>query len=246
MNKTTILNQIQSNERYAEVQAVYEILRNKYGEITIGGGCLVDCFYNKNFYDIDCFISYKDLKDEWKQQIDLNNRQQNNHLVEVLRDNVNGYDIDIVVVDYSVNKHIRRFDQCFKQIWLNKRGLHIKKQAVKDISNNRITVGVLNGPAIYFRVMRSARKYKMTVDDRDLFLMENFMSTLSYFILPKKYQEMKREFMPYKNPNAPLGKLIYSYSKKYWDLKCMYIPSWTTMRRITALYMYLINWKSIR
>ena len=68
-----------------------------------------------------------------------------------------GFDIDIVVVDYSVAKHIRRFDQCFKQIWLDHKGLHITKQAAKDIINNKITIGVLNGPAIYFRALRSAR-----------------------------------------------------------------------------------------
>lgn len=243
--KQTILNKIMNSERYEAVKEVYEILVEKYGNITVAGGCLVDSYYNKPFYDIDCFISYKDLKDEWKKQIS-NNKRKNTHIVEVFRDDINGFDIDIVVVDYSVATHIRRFDQCFKQIWLDNKGLHIKKQAVKDITNNRITVGVLNGPAIYFRVIRSARKYNMTVADEDLFLMENFMSTLSYFILPKKYQEMKREFMPYKNPNKVLGKLVFNYSKKYWDLKCKYIPSWTTLRKVTALYMHLIDWKHIR
>jgi hypothetical protein len=243
MSRTTILNKIQTSERFAAVQAVHEILVKKYGNVTIGGGCLVDSYFDKDFYDVDCFISYKDLKDEWKNESKMNNR--NNHLVEVLRDEINGFDIDIVVVDYSVAKHIRRFDQCFKQIWLDNKGLHMTKQAAKDIDARKITIGVLNGPAIYFRVIRSARKYNMTIDPEDFFLMENFMSCLDKFILPKKYQQMKREFLPYKNPNTQLGDLIYHYSRKYWDVKCMYIPSWKMVRRVTALYMHLINWKKI-
>ena len=78
---------------------MYSILVSRYGNVTVGGGCLVDSYYGKDFYDIDCFISYKDLKDEWKQQIELNNK---NHIVHVFRDEINGFDIDIVVVKASL------------------------------------------------------------------------------------------------------------------------------------------------
>ena len=243
--KTTILNAIKSNERYAKVVSTRERLSEKYGQITVAGGCLVDCFYNKDFYDIDMFISYKDLKPEWKKVVD-NNEREKSHILHVLRDEIDGEDIDIIVVDYSVAKHIRRFDQAFKQIWLDNKGLHIKKQAIEDLINRRISINTLNGPVVYFRVIKSARKYGMTVADEDLFLMENFMSTLSYFRLSEKYAQMKREFMPYRNPNAQLGKLVYHYSNLYWDTKKLYLPSWKIVRRVTALYMNLIDWKHIR
>ena len=231
--KTTILNAIKSNERYSKVQAVYETLVDKYGKVTVGGGCLVDSYFDKEFYDIDCFISYKNLKDEWKEQITLNNK---NHIVHVFRDEIDGFDIDIVVVDYSVAKHIRRFDQCFKQIWLDHKGLHITKQAAKDIINNKITIGVLNGPAIYFRALRSARKYNMIIDSYDMWLMENFMSCLQHLNLPSKYRSMAWEFIPHKNPDELLGRIVFKYSRIYWDLNKLYAPSWTMLKRFIAPY----------
>jgi hypothetical protein len=159
---------------------------------------------------------------------------------------VDGFDIDIVVIDYSVSKHVRRFDQCFKQIWLDQKGLHMTKQAARDIDASKITVGVLNGPAIYFRVLRSARKYNMVVDDVDFFLMENYMSCLDKFILPKKYQQMKREFMPYKTPDELLGNIVYKYSKLYWNVSVMYAPSWTMLKRFIKPRLMKIDWKHIR
>ena len=243
--KQTILNKIQSNERYNEVVSVRERLSEKYGQITVAGGCLVDCYYDKDFYDIDMFISYKDLKDEWKKEVD-NNQRAKSHILHVLRDEIDGQDIDIIVVDYSVAKHIRRFDQSFKQIWLDDKGLHIKPRAVEDLTKNRISINTVNGPVVYFRVIKSARKYHMIIDDEDLFLLENFMSTLSYFKLSEKYAPMKREFMLYKDPSRVLGRFVFKYSKLYWNTKYFYLPSWQLVRKITGVYMSLINWKAIR
>jgi hypothetical protein len=243
--KQTILNKIMSNKRFEEVVSVRERLSEKYGEIIVVGGCLADCYFDKDFYDIDMIISYKDLKDEWKQAVD-NNKRCKTHILHVLRDEIDGQDIDIIVVDYSVAKHIRRFDQTFKQIWLDNKGLHIKKQAVKDITENRISINTVNGPVVYFRIIKSARKYNMMVDTEDLFLLENFMSTLSHIKLSKKYAPMKREFMPYKRPSAYLGKIVYKYSTLYWNTKIVFIPSWRILRKATAWYMQLINWKHIR
>lgn len=245
MPRTTILNKIMNNKRYAEVVSVRERLSEKYGEITVAGGCLVDCYFDKDFYDIDMFISYKDLKDEWKKEVDRNQRQKS-HILHVLRDEIDGQAIDIIVVDYSVAKHIRRFDQAFKQIWLDSKGLHMKKQAVIDIESNRISINTVNGPVVYFRVLKSARKYQMKVDEEDFFLLENFMSTLTHVRLSEKYAQMKREFMPYKNPNMPLGRLVYSYSRLYWDTSKLFLPSWRMLRRVTAVYMQLIDWKHTR
>jgi hypothetical protein len=72
------------------------------------------------------------------------------------------------------------------------------------------------------------------------------MSTLSYFKLSEKYAPMKREFMPYKNPSSYLGKIVFKYSKLYWNTKVVFIPSWRVLRKATAWYMQLINWKHIR
>ena len=246
MPRTTILNKIMNSERYQAVLSAYAVLAEKYGsKITVAGGCLVDSYYDKSFYDIDTFISYKDLNDEWKNKV-KHKRRKNTHILEVFRDTVDGFDIDIVVIDYSVSKHIRRFDQCFKQIWLDQKGLHMTKQAAKDIDAGKITVGVLNGPAIYYRVIRSARKYNMTIDDVDFFLMENYMSCLDKFILPKKYQQMKREFMPYKTPDELLGDIVYKYSKLYWNVNAMYIPSWTMLKRFVKPRLMKIDWRHIR
>ena len=56
--KQTIINKIMSNKRFEEVISVRERLSEKYGEITVAGGCLVDCYFDKDFYDIDMFISF--------------------------------------------------------------------------------------------------------------------------------------------------------------------------------------------
>ena len=225
--KTTIMNTIKANERFANIPKLYKTLSDKYGKLRIAGGALIDCYFNKDFYDVDCFINIKDLKPEWKQKL---HTRKDTHILDVLRDNIDGFDIDIVVIDYSVAKHIRRFDQRFKQAWFDDKGLHMSNGAAKDIADNKVRIGVLNGPAIYFRVIRSARKYGMHLDDTDLFLMENFMSCLDRLNLPKKYQHMQREFLPYKNPDELLGRIIYKYSQNYWNTKLIYAPSWTTLK----------------
>ena len=61
----------------------------------------------------------------------------------------------------------------------------------------------------------------MMIDDEDFFLLENFMSTLSYFRLSEKYAPMKREFMPYKNPSAYLGRIVYKYSNLYFKVSLL-------------------------
>lgn len=226
--KKSIMQIIKSNEKYSKVTEIYDILAEKYGhKIVVGGGCLVDCFYDKEFYDVDSFICVNDLKDEWKEKL---NPRGNSHIVDVLRDEINGYDIDIVVVDYSVAKHIRRFDQCFKQIWFDHKGLHMTKQAAKDIVENKITINMVNGPVVYFRVIKSARKYHMTLDDTDMWLLENFMSCLDTLRLSEKYAKMRREFLPYKNPDDTLGYVTYKYTQNYWNTKLFYAPSWKVFK----------------
>ena len=93
--KTTmeILKQIRTNERFAKVQRAHEVLSAKYGDVVIAGGCLVDCYFNKSFYDIDCFITVDGLKPEFRQA----EYTSKGHLKDVIRDEVDGEAIDNLV-----------------------------------------------------------------------------------------------------------------------------------------------------
>ena len=208
---TTIMNQIRTNERFAKVQRAHEVLSAKYGDVVIAGGCLVDCYFNKAFYDIDCFITVDGLKPEFKKEYTAKG-----HLKDVLRDEVDGEAIDIVVVDYSIAEHINRFDQNFKKIYYDGK-LHIRKSAVNDINNNTITVGVFNGTAIYFRCIKSALKYNMSLDAEDLFLMYNFLcSQPENFRLPKKYEEYRHYFEAAPVMDEYLARKVAKISRQYW------------------------------
>ena len=208
---TTIMNQIRTNERFAKVQRAHKVLSAKYGNVVIAGGCLVDCYFNKPFYDIDCFITVDGLKDEFKKEYTAKG-----HLKDVLRDEVDGEAIDIVVVDYSIAEHINRFDQNFKKIYYDGK-LHIRKSAVDDLNNNTITVGVFNGTAIYFRCIKSALKYNMSLDAEDLFLMYNFLcSQPENFRLPKKYEEYRHYFEAAPVMNEYLARKVAKISRQYW------------------------------
>lgn len=208
---TTIMNQIRNNERFAKVQRAHEVLSAKYGDVVIAGGCLVDCYFNKAFYDIDCFITVDGLKPEFKKEYTAKG-----HLKDVLRDEVDGEAIDIVVVDYSIAEHINRFDQNFKKIYYDGK-LHIRKSAVEDLNNNTITVGTFNGTAIYFRCIKSALKYNMSLDAEDLFLMYNFLcSQPENFRLPKKYEEYRHYFEAAPVMDDYLARKVAKTSRQYW------------------------------
>lgn len=208
---TTIMNQIRTNERFAKVQRAHEVLSAKYGDVVIAGGCLVDCYFDKDFYDIDCFITVDGLKDEFKKEYTAKR-----HLKDVLRDEVDGEAIDIVVVDYSIAEHINRFDQNFKKIYYDGK-LHIRKSAVEDLNNNTITVGTFNGAAIYFRCIKSALKYNMSLDAEDLFLMYNFLcSQPENFRLPKKYEEYRHCFKSVPVMDDYLARKVAKISRQYW------------------------------
>ena len=228
MKKTTILNQIRNNKRFEQIEKIYKILVSKYGPVTIAGGCLVDAYYDMDSYDIDCFINYRDLKEEWIQDYS----KQKTNIVDVIRDEIEGFDIDVVVVRYEVSEHIHRFDQCFKQIWIDNNGLNISRRAVKDISKGQITLGSLNGPVVYFRVLKSAKKYGLKVKQTDIFLMETYMSSLKKVHIPDKYKKMKHLFTRIENPDLTIGYLVADYSQLYWNLEVEKLPSWTYMKAI--------------
>lgn len=234
MKKRTVLNKITNNKRYQDINEVYKILVEKYGSVTIAGGSLADCYFDKDFYDIDCFISLKDLKEEWHKDI---NKDSNTNILGVLKDKINGLEVDVVVVDCSVKKHINRFDQHFKQIWLNKKGLQISYNAVKNLSSNKISISVINGPVVYFRIVKSAEKYNMELDVNDVWLLRNYLTGFSSLRLPDKYENMKNVFSPVNNFDYLLGETLYKYTKCYWNKKLIYMPSWSIVKLLMMPYL---------
>ena len=226
MNSTTIMNKIRENERFTKVQRAHEVLSAKYGDVVVAGGCLVDCFFDKPFYDIDCFITVDGLKDEFKKQYTAKG-----HLKDVLRDEIDGEAIDIVVVDYSIKEHINRFDQNFKKIYYDGK-LHIRKSAVEDLNNNEITVGTFNGTAIYFRCVKSALKYGMSINAEDLVLMYNFLcSRPENFKLPKKYAEYRKYFVRSEVLNEYLARKVAKISRQYWRPEYKHCITFTELKK---------------
>ena len=221
-----IMNQIRTNKRFTQVQRAHEILSAKYGKVIVAGGCLVDCFFDKDFYDIDCFITVDDLKDEFKKEYTAKG-----HLKDVLRDEIDGEAIDIVVVDYSITEHINRFDQNFKKIYYDGK-LHIRKSAVDDLNNNEITVGTFNGTAIYFRCIKSAMKYNMSLNAEDLFLMYNFLcSQPENFKLPKKYEEYRKYFKATPVINQYLASKVAKISRQYWRPQYKHCTTFSILKK---------------
>ena len=226
MNSTTIMNQIRRNERFAKVQRAHEILSAKYGDVVVAGGCLVDCFFDKDFYDIDCFITVDGLKDEFKKEYTAKG-----HLKDVLRDEIDGEAIDIVVVDYSIAEHVNRFDQNFKKIYYDGK-LHIRKSAVRDLNNNEITVGTFNGTAIFFRCIKSALKYNMKINEEDLFLMYNFLcSQPENFKLPKKYEEYRHYFESAPVFSQYLASKVAKISRQYWRPQYKHCTTFSVLKK---------------
>ena len=225
--KTTIeiLKQIRNNKRFAKVQRAHKALSEKYGNVIVAGGCLVDCYFDKDFYDIDCFITVDDLKDEFKKEY-----TNKGHLKDVLRDEIDGEAIDIVVVDYSITEHVNRFDQNFKKIYYDGK-LHIRKSAVDDINNNEITVGVMNGTTIFFRCIKSALKYGMSINKEDMELMHNFLSSQKEIRLPKKYEGFEVYFEKSNNVNDILARKVAKASRRYWRTEYKHCITFSQLKK---------------
>ena len=220
-----ILNTIKSNERFSKIIRLHKILSNKFGPVVIGGGSLVDCFYDRDFYDVDIFISVNDLKEKYRK-----NYTSKNHLLDVIKIKIDGEAIDIIVVDYSVEEHISRFDQNFKRIWYNGK-LYIAPEAVRDIRNNEITLGSFNGPVVFFRCLKSSMKYNMTINKDDLYIMHNYLSYLKDFNLAKKYEEYRHLFVKAETIDSKLAVATRDYSKMYWDLDVIKLPSFKEFKK---------------
>lgn len=227
-----IMRKIRNNERFAKIIETVKVMSDKYGPITAAGGSLVDCYFNKDFYDIDLFISVEDLKDEYKKE-DYNQRS---HILDVLRDELNGEALDIIVVDYSVHEHISRFDQNFKKIFYSNGKIGIFREAVEDINKGQISLGSLNGPTVYFRCIKSSEKYGLKINEDDLYIMHNMLSDTwrkrGHINLAKKYWDYKDRFVPAKCVDIKLARWTKEYANTYWDYKRDKIKSFAEFKEL--------------
>lgn len=226
-----IMKKIRDNKRFEKIMNTVEIMSNKYGPITAAGGSMVDCYFDKDFYDIDLFISVEDLKDEYKKDY-----EQKSHILDVLRDELNGEALDIIVVDYSVKEHIRRFDQNFKKIFYCNGKIGIFREAIEDINKGQISLGSLNGPTVYFRCIKSSEKYGLKINEDDLYIMHNMLSDTwrkrGYINLAKKYWDYKDRFVPTKCVDIKLARWTKEYANTYWDYKRDKIKSFAEFKEL--------------
>ena len=204
-----IMKQIRDNERFDKIIRLHEVLSNKYGNIVIAGGSLADCYFDKQY------------RKEYTSK---------NHILDVLRDTVDNEAIDIIVVDYSVEEHIMRFDQNFKKIWYDGK-LHIAKSAVDDIKDNIISLGSFNGPVVYFRCIKSSMKYNMKINEDDLFLMINYISTIKNLKVANKYKDYLKYFTKSEFIDVTLAKKMRKYSKLYWDTNVETLQSFRSFKK---------------
>lgn len=227
-----IMRKIRNNERFAKIIETAKVMSDKYGPITAAGGSLVDCYFNKDFYDIDLFISVEDLKDEYKKE----DYKQRSHILDVLRDELNGEALDIIVVDYSVHEHISRFDQNFKKIFYSNSRIGIFKEAIEDINKGQISLGSLNGPTVYFRCIKSSEKYGLKINEDDLYIMHNMLSDTwrkrGHINLAKKYWDYKDRFVPAKCVDIKLARWTKEYANTYWDYKRDKIKSFAEFKEL--------------
>ena len=227
-----IIKKIRNNERFEKIIETVKVMSDKYGPITAAGGSLVDCYFNKDFYDIDLFISVEDLKDEYKKE----DYKQRSHILDVLRDELNGEALDIIVVDYSVHEHISRFDQNFKKIFYSNGRIGIFKEAVEDINKGQISLGSLNGPTVYFRCIKSSEKYGLKINEDDLYIMHNMLSDTwrkrGHINLAKKYWSYRSKFIPAKCVDIKLARWTKEYANTYWDYKRDKIKSFAKFKEL--------------
>ena len=229
INAKEIIRKIRNNKRFSKIVETVKAMSDKYGPITAAGGSLADCYFNKDFYDIDLFISIEDLKDEYKKDY-----KQRSHILDVLRDELNGEALDIIVVDYSVHEHISRFDQNFKKIFFSNGRIGIFKEAVEDISKGQISLGSLNGATVYFRCIKSSEKYGLKINPDDLYIMHNMISYIwrekGHINLAKKYWDYRDRFVPAKCVDFKLAKWTQKYTRQYWDINKEHIDSFSEFK----------------
>ena len=234
--KEMYVRAIENNFRFKKVKNVVEVLSNKYGPVVAAGGSLVDCIYGLDFYDIDLFICVNDLKQEYRKEY-----KSKSHILDVIRDKVDGEDIDIIVTDYSVSEHIARFDQNFKRISYDlTNGVVIADEAVRDLQEGKISLNTMNGSVVFFRAHKSAMKYGMQLDELDAWLLRNFITVMGAYV-PVKYEALEKEFVPVDDFDYTLAVLVDWFSHTYWDWKLPCLPKWKMIRALAKLYMKIFK-----
>ena len=225
-----IINKIRSNERFEKIKKVVKVMSEKYGRVMAAGGSLADCYFDKPFYDIDLFIDVKDLKPEY-----CKNNNKESYIANVLRDTFEGEAIDIVVINNSVKGHVSRFDQNFKKIFYDGKRIGIFREAIKDIKNNEITLGSLNGPTVFFRCIKSSEKYNMKINSDDLYIMHNMLSYMwrkkGHINLAKKYWDYRNKFIPANCIDVELAKCTQKYTRQYWNASRKHIESFSEFKQ---------------
>ena len=210
MNNTMneMRNLISCNNNFGIIQGAYDYLSNKYGKVVIAGGSMTDLIYGKDFYDIDVFAEYKDLKPEWKNKISA--RQASKRIVEVFRDSYSGIDVDIVVVGVNVYDYINRFDMNIKRISYDGK-LNISKSAAKDFKDGSISLNSCENTNEWFRLFKASNKYNLPINEADEFILLNHLSVLKDIHVSAKYEQYLDKFSPIDNPNIHLANLTNRY-----------------------------------
>ena len=121
--------------------------------------------------------------------------------------------------------------------------MHIDKKAIKDIENNSISLGTVNGPVVYFRIIKSAKKYGMELKDDDIYLLQNYLSCLRKINVSEKYNNMLDDFNKMDNPNYTLGHIVGDFTEYYWKKNMKKIPTWTILKTVLmpAMMMMKLN-----
>lgn len=203
MNNTIaeMRNLISCNNSFGIIQGAYEYLTEKYGKVVIAGGSMTDLIYGKDFYDIDVFIEYKDLKPACQKEVV---GRTDKKIVAVFRDTYEGIDVDVVVLGISMADHVNNFDMNLKRISYDG-SLHIHKAAAKDYKNKSISVNNLNTDNEWFRLYKASNKYGLAIDEVDEFIIVNYLSYLSEIEVSDKYKEYLQYFNPIEKVNTKLA-----------------------------------------
>lgn len=207
---------IYSNNGFETIKEAYNYLSDKYGKVVVAGGSMTDLLYKKDFYDIDVFIKYSDLKSEWQDQISAS--RLNKKLVEVFRDSYLGIDIDIVVIGIDIKNYINRFDMNIKRIWYDG-NLHIAKQAAKDFYTNSVSLNNYENENAWFRLYRTALKYDISISKADEFIVANHLSALKTIKVSQKYEQYLDIFKPIDRVNVRLAYLTAKYMNHNYESK---------------------------
>lgn len=187
-----LMNGFYNNKNTELIVKAYEELKERYGNIYIAGGSIVDCLYNKEFYDIDCFIYYKDMKADYN-KANLNDIKSG--IVDVVADTFNGISVDVVVVSTEVEKYIKnRFDMNLKKCYYNS-SFVFSKSSLDDIRTNTLHSANINNISTFFRYVKTINKYKLNPCYEDCYLLYNYLNYKHYLNQPMHTSEKYKKYL---------------------------------------------------